>query len=97
MLFFIVPLVFGPSLFILAVSPASAFVGYMLPRPWVGGKRKSRMNRINAQLVDMLGMVSNSLKSGYGLMQSFEFAGRQMAGPAVGWKSGACSARRPLA
>ena len=27
-------------------------------------------------------MVANSLKSGYGLMQSFEFAGRQLPGPA---------------
>jgi tight adherence protein B len=29
----------------------------------------------------MLGMVSNSIKSGYGLMQSFEFAGRQLPAP----------------
>jgi tight adherence protein B len=80
-LFFIVPMIFGPSLFMLAVSAGLGFVGYMLPSFWIGGKRKSRMNRINAQLVDMLGMVSNSLKSGYGLMQSFEFASKQMDGP----------------
>jgi len=80
-IFFVVPLVFGPSLFILAVCLGMGVVGYMLPSYYIGNKRKSRMNRINGQLVDFLGMVSNSLKSGYGLMQSFEFASRQMDGP----------------
>jgi tight adherence protein B len=80
-IFFVIPLVFGPSLFILAVCLGMGFVGYMLPSVYIGNKRKSRMNRINAQLVDLLGLISNSLKSGYGLMQSFEFASRQMDGP----------------
>ena len=80
-IFFVIPPAFGPSLFILAVCFGMGFVGYMLPSVYIGNKRKSRMNRINGQLVDFLGMVSNSLKSGYGLMQSFEFASRQMDGP----------------
>jgi tight adherence protein B len=80
-IFFVIPLVFGPSLFILGICAGMGLVGYMLPSYWIGSKRKSRMNHINAHLVDMLGMVSNSLKSGYGLMQSFEFASRQMDGP----------------
>ena len=53
----------------------------MLPVMWVNNKKKSRLNKINQQLVDLLGLVSNSLKSGYGLMQSFEFASRQMQPP----------------
>jgi tight adherence protein B len=80
-LFFVIPLVFGPSLFILAVCVGMGIVGYMLPSVYIGNKRKTRMNRINASLVDLLGLVSNSLKSGYGLMQGFEFASRQMDGP----------------
>ena len=80
-LFFVIPLVFGPSLFIFAICAGMGVVGYMLPAFYVGSKRKTRMNRINAQLVDMLGLISNSLKSGYGLMQSFEFSSRQMDGP----------------
>src|SRR3970040_2215470 len=32
-------------------------------------------------MVEMLGMVANSLKSGYGLMQSFEFASKQLEAP----------------
>lgn len=80
-LFFVVPLIFGPSLFMLLISLGTGVVGYLAPAMWVSGKRKKRMVRLNAQLVDMLGMVANSLKSGYGLMQSFEFAARQMEAP----------------
>jgi tight adherence protein B len=80
-LFFVIPLVFGPSLFILGICAVMGVVGYMLPAVYIGNKRKGRMNAINGQLVDVLGMVSNSLKSGYGLMQSFEFASKQMDGP----------------
>jgi Flp pilus assembly protein TadB len=53
----------------------------MLPAWWVGMKKSSRMRRFEGQLVDLMGLLSNSLKSGYGLMQSFEFAGRQMEPP----------------
>jgi len=77
----ITPLVFGLSPFRIAIGLGLAVVGYMLPAMWVNGKRKRRITRINQQLVDLLGLVSNSLKSGYGLMQSFEFASRQMQPP----------------
>jgi tight adherence protein B len=80
-LLFVVPLIFGQSMFILLVSVGTGGVGYMLPAYWVGSKRKTRMNQINGHLTDMLGLVSNSLKSGYGMMQSFEFAAKQMDGP----------------
>lgn len=78
---FIVPLIFGIGAFQILISIVLGGVGYMLPAMWVSGKRKARASRIDAQLVDMLGLVSNSLKSGYGLMQSFEFASKQMHAP----------------
>jgi len=78
---FMLPFVFGINLFDLLIGLVLGVVGYMIPRQWVSGRRKKRTERINAQLVDLLGMVSNSLKSGYGLMQSFEFAGRQLPDP----------------
>lgn len=80
--FLIIPLFAGrfqPIYVLLGLG--MAVVGYMLPAMWVNNKRKSRINKINKQLVDLLGLVSNSLKSGYGLMQSFEFASRQMHAP----------------
>ena len=75
------PLVFGIKPFNIVIGLGLAVVGYMLPAMWVNGKRKRRITKINQQLVDLLGLVSNSLKSGYGLMQSFEFASRQMQPP----------------
>src|SRR4029453_1704932 len=80
-LFLVIPFVFGFAIFNLLLGIGLSVVGYMLPAMWVNGKKKSRINKINQQLVDLLGLVSNSLKSGYGLMQSFEFASRQMQPP----------------
>jgi tight adherence protein B len=80
-LFLVIPFVFGFALFNLLLGIGLAVVGYMLPAMWVNSKKKGRISKINQQLVDLLGLVSNSLKSGYGLMQSFEFASRQMQPP----------------
>ncbi len=80
-LFFLAPFIFGQALFNLGLGILLGVIGYMLPAMWVNGKKKKRTERINAQLVDLLGLVANSLKSGYGLMQSFEFASRQMQPP----------------
>lgn len=55
--------------------------GYFLPRLYVRGRRKARQAKMNAQMVEMLGLVANSLRSGYGLLQGFEFATRQLAPP----------------
>jgi tight adherence protein B len=80
-LFFLAPFLFGITLFDLLVGVGAGVVGYWLPSQWLSGKRKKRMTRIVSQLVDLLGMVSNSLKSGYGLMQSFDFASKQLPDP----------------
>jgi len=56
-------------------------IGYFLPRWYVNSRRRHRQARTNAQLEEMLTLVSNSLKSGYGLLQSFEYASRQLAPP----------------
>jgi tight adherence protein B len=80
-LFFFAPFVFGVSLFNIGIAILLAVIGYMLPAQWVNNKKKKRTVQINSQLVDLLGMASNSLKSGYGLMQSFEFASKQLPDP----------------
>jgi tight adherence protein B len=56
-------------------------IGYFLPRWYVRSRRKGRQAKMSAQLVEMLGLVANSLRSGYGLLQGFEFASRQLAPP----------------
>ena len=56
-------------------------IGYFLPRWYVRSRWKGRQAKMNVQLVEMLGLVANSLRSGYGLLQGFEFASRQLAPP----------------
>jgi tight adherence protein B len=56
-------------------------IGYFLPRWYVGSRRRSRQAKINGQLEEMLTLVANSLRSGYGLLQGFEYASRQLSPP----------------
>jgi tight adherence protein B len=81
LLLFVVPFVFSRGVFAFVLGVGMAVLGYSLPAIWVGAKRSARAKRLNAQIVEMLGMVANSLKSGYGLMQSFDFAANQMDPP----------------
>lgn len=79
--FFLVPFIFSQGVFAFVLGAGLGVLGYSLPAIWVGAKRSARAKKINSQMVEMLGMVANSLKSGYGLMQSFEFASKQLDAP----------------
>jgi tight adherence protein B len=79
--FVFVPFVFSRGVFAIILAAGMALLGYSLPAFWLGSKKGARAKKLNGQLVEMLGMVANSLKSGYGLMQSFEFAAKQMDAP----------------
>jgi tight adherence protein B len=77
-IFFLVTfMLVGNLLIALPMAP----IGYFLPRWYVNSRRRSRQAKVNGQLEEMLNLVSNSLKSGYGLLQSFEYASRQLAPP----------------
>jgi tight adherence protein B len=79
--FFLVPFIFSQGVFAFVLGACLGVLGYSLPAIWLGAKRSARAKKINGQMVEMLGMVANSLKSGYGLMQSFEFASKQLDAP----------------
>ena len=80
-MFLAVPFIFSRGVFAFILAIGAAALGYSLPAIWLGSKKGARTKRMNAQMVEMLGMVANSLKSGYGLMQSFEFASKQLDAP----------------
>jgi len=65
----------------LLIALPMAPIGYFLPRWYMGSRRRHRQAKISGQLEEMLNLVSNSLKSGYGLLQSFEYASRQLSPP----------------
>ncbi len=77
LLFLLAFMVMGNLLIALPMAP----VGYALPAWWVKSRRRRRQTKINSRLEEMLTLVSNSLKSGYGLLQSFEYASQQISGP----------------
>ena len=81
LVFFGASFIFSSGVFAIALGLGLAVVGYSLPAIWLGSKRSGRAKKIDSQMVEMLGMVANSLKSGYGLMQSFEFTANQLDAP----------------
>ena len=60
---------------------AAAVIGYLLPRWYVSRKVSSRTLKFNEQLVEALGLIANSLRSGFGLLQSMDLAAEQLDPP----------------
>lgn len=58
-----------------------AVVGYFLPRVYIGIRQGRRQAAFAAQLPDAVGLLANSLRSGYSLLQSMELLSREMAPP----------------
>jgi tight adherence protein B len=56
-------------------------VGYMLPRFYMSMRKGKRVSALERQLPDALTMLANSLKAGFGLMQSLELASRELEHP----------------
>jgi len=57
-------------------------VGWVFPVVYVIWRRSSRMARFNDQLLDLITLMSNSLKSGYGFMQSLNLVAEEANPPA---------------
>ena len=56
-------------------------LGYALPAFWVRSRINRQVNKLNAQLEEMITMVSNSLRAGFGLTQSFDLAAQELQPP----------------
>ncbi|MEE8347216.1 MAG: type II secretion system F family protein, partial [Dehalococcoidia bacterium] len=59
----------------------AAAVGYMLPAFYVRARINRQLQKFNNQLEEMLTMLSNSLRAGFGLLQAFELAAEQLQPP----------------
>ncbi len=64
-----------------AIGAALAVVGYMAPGFYVRYRRQKRLRKLEGQLEELLTQVSNSLKAGFGLVQSLELSTQQMEHP----------------
>lgn len=60
---------------------AGLFIGYFLPRFWVGRRISGRLGAFNKQLPDTITLVSNSLRAGSSFLQSIELVSRETPAP----------------
>ena len=65
----------------LVVGAILAVVGYLVPRLYLARAISKRISKLEGQLPDALNMLANSLKAGFGLMQSLDLASRELSHP----------------
>ena len=63
------------------IGMALGVVGFHAPAFFVRHRKRSRLNKLESQLEEALTMTANSLKAGFGLLQSLELAAQQLEHP----------------
>jgi tight adherence protein B len=58
-----------------------AFVGFLLPRFWLGRRKASRLNAFNKQLPDTITLLANGLRAGSSFLQAVEMVVRESRPP----------------
>jgi tight adherence protein B len=59
----------------------AALIGFQLPKTIMHQKRKKRLARINYQLIEVLGMMANSMRAGFSFMQALQLVGKEVSEP----------------
>ena len=67
----------GNPLFLLI----GAFVGFMLPRFWLGRRKAGRLGAFNKQLPDTITLIANALRAGSSFLQAIELVVRESRPP----------------
>ncbi len=82
---FVIPYLLGTNVLgaVLSVIIAliCALVGFQVPKMWLNRRKKQRSKKLEAQLPDALTFIANSLKAGFGLLQSMSMAADQLEHP----------------
>jgi tight adherence protein B len=63
------------------VAAVFVFVGWFVPKVWLGRRQAARLKAFNDQLADTIALMSNSLRSGLSLVQSMEMISREAEPP----------------
>lgn len=71
----------GAQVFAAAMALILGVFGFMLPAIHLRVRIQQQINKLNDQLEEMITMVSNSLKAGFGLLQAFDLAAEQLQPP----------------
>jgi tight adherence protein B len=59
----------------------AAVVGFIFPIFYMKKKREKRLKMISYQLVEILGMMANSMRAGFSFMQAMQLVGKEMPDP----------------
>lgn len=79
--FAVILLLGGATTIALLLALVAGVVGYILPAFYVRARITKQVQKFNNQLEEMLTMVSNSLRAGFGLLQAFDLAAEQAQPP----------------
>ncbi|MDH5243705.1 MAG: type II secretion system F family protein, partial [Chloroflexota bacterium] len=83
----------GIPLFMIVLSPfvtafsspviwlVGGFIGFMLPRFWLGRRKNGRLNSFNKQLPDTITLIANALRAGSSFLQAIELVVRESRPP----------------
>ncbi len=77
----LIPFLIVQGPFAILLMLVGAVVGFVIPAMWLGMAQKKRIGKLDSQLPDMLTMLANSLKAGFGLMQSLDLVSKEMSHP----------------
>ena len=58
-----------------------AFIGFMLPRFWLGRRKNGRLGAFNKQLPDTITLIANALRAGSSFLQAIELVVRESRPP----------------
>ena len=82
LLFFVLAFVLVPSRPIaMVIGMALGVVGFLAPAFFVTYRKRKRLSKLETQLEEALTLTANSLKAGFGLLQSLEMAAQQLKHP----------------
>ncbi|OLS36899.1 type II secretion system F family protein [Bacillus sp. MRMR6] len=56
-------------------------IGFAIPGLSIKRKRKKRLAVVNYQLIEVLGMMANSMRAGFSFMQAMQLVGKEMPDP----------------
>ena len=68
---------FGNPLFLLI----GGFIGFLIPRFWLGRRKSGRLNSFNKQLPDTITLIANALRAGSSFLQAIELVVRESRPP----------------
>lgn len=78
---FAVPFLFIGGVIGFVGAVAAAGIGFQLPQMWIKQRKAARAKKLEEQLPEALTMISNSLKAGFGLLQSLSLTADQLSHP----------------